>query len=156
MSFELLLLYIYWYRYLDVHLVWDFLCFLYQDICFLLQVWEFFSHNLFKYIFDSQFSFFPSGIPLCVDRHTLYYPTDLIYCFFFHTCLSVCHSDWMISIILFSRSLICSALFSLIFMVFNLSFISAVELLNFDWLLFTVSSSLLQWSEFLSVKYYRN
>ena len=36
----------------DLLLIWDPLCFLYLDICFLLQVWEVFSHNFLKYIFD--------------------------------------------------------------------------------------------------------
>ena len=39
-----------------VHLVWDPLCLLNLEICFLLQVWEFFSHDFVKYIFDPLFS----------------------------------------------------------------------------------------------------
>lgn len=35
-----------------VHLVWDYRCFLYQDIIF-LQLWENFSHNFIKNIFHS-------------------------------------------------------------------------------------------------------
>ena len=50
------------------------------------------------------------------------------------------------------RSLVhSSALFSALLIAFSLVFISAIELCNFDWLLFTVSSSLLQSSAFLSI-----
>ena len=42
-----------WHGSLWVHLVWKPLCLLYLDICFLLQVWEVFSHNFIKYIFYS-------------------------------------------------------------------------------------------------------
>ena len=41
-----------------VHFVWDTLCFLYLDICFLPQVWELFSHNFIRYILDSFLSLF--------------------------------------------------------------------------------------------------
>ena len=68
---------------------------------------------------------------------------------FFKICLSVCCSDWTVSIILSSRSFIHSALFSLIAIAFSLVFISALGLSNFDWFLYIISSSLLQWSEFL-------
>ena len=37
---------------------WDPLCFPYLDICFLLQVWDAFSHNLLKYIFNPLLSLF--------------------------------------------------------------------------------------------------
>ena len=53
-----ILLMICWCRSFGVHLVWDSLCFLYLDICFLLQVWEVFSHNFIKYIFHSFLSLF--------------------------------------------------------------------------------------------------
>ena len=33
-------------------LAWDPLLLLYLDICFLLQVWKFFSYNFISYIFD--------------------------------------------------------------------------------------------------------
>ena len=46
-----------------VHLFWDPLCFLYMDICFLLQV-EVISHNFFKYTFDILLSF------LSFESHT--------------------------------------------------------------------------------------
>lgn len=57
----------------------------------------------------------------------------------------------MISIIPSSRSLTrSSALFSLLFIAFSSAFISAIEFSDFHWLLFVVSSSLSQWSAFLS------
>ena len=46
-----------------------------------------------------------------------------------------------------------SALFSLLFIAFSSVFISAIGLSNFDWLRFIVSSSLLQWSSFLSIAF---
>ena len=46
--------------YVWVHLGWDPLCFLYLDICFLLQVWEVFNHKFIKYIFDPFLSPCPS------------------------------------------------------------------------------------------------
>ena len=63
----------------------------------------------------------------------------------FKICFSLCSSDWVISIILSSRSLMhSSAVFSWLFIAFSVVFISAIELSNIDWLLFTVSNSLLQ------------
>ena len=60
----------------------------------------------------------------------------------------------MISIILSSRSLIYSfAFFSLLFIDFGLALTSANEFLNFDCLIFIVSSSLLQWSAFLLIAF---
>lgn len=51
---------LFWFCYVliwvRVHLFWDSLWFLYPDICFLLDLGEFFSHNFLKYIFDSFFS----------------------------------------------------------------------------------------------------
>ena len=73
---------------------------------------------------------------------------------FFFICLSVCCSDQMISIILSFRSLICSSiLFTLLFIAFSSVFILAIELSSFDWLLFKVFSSLLQWSAFLLIAF---
>ena len=48
---------LFWFCYIliwvRVHLFWDPLWFLYPDICFLLDLGEFLSHNFLKYIFDS-------------------------------------------------------------------------------------------------------
>ena len=53
-----------WCEFAWVHLVWDPLCFLFLDICF-LQVWEVFSHNFLKYIFDALLSLSsPSETPI--------------------------------------------------------------------------------------------
>ena len=89
-----------------VQLVLNPLCFLYLDICFLLQSLETFSHNFFKYIFTPPLSFSsPLVSLLCIDWPSLYYPIDLLYCFlFFFIWLSVCYSDWVIFIILSSKS----------------------------------------------------
>lgn len=67
-----------------------------------------------------------------------------ISCFFFPICLSVCCSDWAISI-LSSRSLIYPYLFSLLFIASRLLFVLETEL-SVLWFIFTVSSSLLQCS----------
>ena len=61
-------------------------------------------------------------------------------------------SDWVISIILFSSSLMySSALFSLLLIAFSLVFILATELSNFDGFLSIDFSSLSQWSMFLLI-----
>ena len=76
---------------------------------------------------------------LRLSCHALCCLIDLLSCFhFFFICLSVCCSDWVISIILLSRSLIHSfALFSLVFIASRL-FILAIELSSFDWFIFIV------------------
>lgn len=59
---------------------------------------------------------------------------------------------WVISIILFSTSLMySSALFSLLLIAFSLVFILATELSNFDGFLSKDFSSLSQWSMFLLI-----
>lgn len=79
-------------------------------------------------------------------------PLYLMCCFLSLHFLSVCHSDWVTPIILSSRSTFfhSSLLFSLLFIASRLVFISPIELSNFDWFFFTLSSSLLQWSAFPS------
>ena len=68
--------------------------------------------------------------------------------------LSVCYFDWVISIILSSRSLILSSVFViLLFIVMSSVFISANEFSNFSWLLLIVSSSFLQLSAFLLIAF---
>ena len=131
-----------------VHLIWDLLYFLHLNIYFLLEVWEFFSHYFFKYIFDPLLSLL-SFWHLYFSCFILSHKSRMLLSFVF-ICLSVCCSDWVISIILFSRSLTCSSvLLSLVFTASRLVFISAMELSNFDWFLFIVSSFLLEWSAFL-------
>ena len=72
--------------------------------------------------------------------------------FSFSISLLFCCSDWMISIILSSRSFIYSfVLFSMLLVASCLVYISGIDLLNFDWFLFIVISSLLQWSVFLLI-----
>ena len=117
-----------WCRSLWVHLIWDPPCFLYLDICFLLQVWGVFSHNFFKYIFSPLFSFFPFWNPCYLQIGTLQIipQVGLLHCFhffFFLIQLSSCCSGWIISIILPSRSLmLSSALFILVFITFTSAF----------------------------------
>ena len=64
--------------------------------------------------------------------------------FFFFNLSLIYFYNLMISIILFSRSLMYSALFSLLFISFNSEFILAIELSNFGWFLFIISSPLVQ------------
>ena len=125
-----------WCRCVWNHLIWDPLCF-YTWICFLVYVWEFFSHSFSKYIFECLFPLF-SGIPIMcrLARSILSHRS----CIFF-ICLSFCCSHWVFSIILYSWSLICfSALFSLLFFAFSSVFVLANEFCSFSWLLFLVSS----------------
>ena len=77
--------------------------------------------------------------------------------FSFSIPLLFCCSDWMISIILSSRSCICSfVLFIMLLVASWLAYISGIDLLNFDWFLFIVISSLLQWSVFLLIIFLNN
>lgn len=95
-----------------VHLVQNPLCFLYLNICFLDYIWEVFSHDFFKYIFSPLFSFFSFQNPDYVQTGTLYIiPIGLSYCFHFFPpiWLSVCYSDWLLTIILSFISLILSS-----------------------------------------------
>ena len=112
-----------------VHLVWDPLCFLYLDICFLLQDWDIFSHNFIKYILDpilSLSSFWDLyNVPYIVNVGILdvipeifelfllsfsFFPSFLLSFFLF----SFCSSVWVISIILSSRLLVHSVSLSLL------------------------------------------
>ena len=67
---------------------------------------------------------------LCIGWHVFYYPIGHLRCFkFFFICLTVCCSDWVISIILSSRWLTHSSVsLSWLFIASRLVFISAVEL----------------------------
>ena len=125
-----------WYRSLWVHLVWAFLWFLYLNICFLLQLQEFFSHSFTKYIFDH---FLSSGTPimqmlicLMLAQRSLNYSP-------FYCCCSYCCSDWVISIILSSKSLMCSSLSpGLLKSPSNVFFISVITIFNSDLVLFYI------------------
>ena len=83
-----------------VHHVWDRLCVLYLYICFLLQLWELFSHNYFKHIFDPSPSLSPLfGTPLMQMLEFLaffffFFPRNLSNFFHFvKVCFSFCCSD---------------------------------------------------------------
>ena len=66
---------------------------------------------------------------------------SLLYCVHFFIWLSVCCSDWVISIILSSKSRIYPcALFILLFTTFSSAFMSANEFSNFSWLLLLLAS----------------
>ena len=81
---------------------------------------------------------------LCADWPTLHYPIDLLHCFMFFSFgfLSAC-PDWVISIILSTKSLIrSSALFILLVSAFNSVCVSGNEFSNFSQLLIFSSSFL--------------
>ena len=72
-------------------------------------------------------------------------------CFnFFFIWVSFCYSNWVISIILSSRS--SSALFIVLFIAFSSAFMSSNEFSNFSWPL-TASSSFLQQPAFLLIAF---
>ena len=83
------------------------LCFLYLDICFLLQVWEVFSHNFIKYIFYAFLSLsLPSGaLVIQILRCLILLQRSLKLSSFLKICFSFPCSDRGISIILSSTSL---------------------------------------------------
>ena len=81
------------------------------------------------------------GPLLSIGFHTLYYPIGL----------SICCSDWVISIILSSRS----ALLYMLFIALSSTFILANKFSNFLFF-FMVSNSLLHLSAFLSTAHFSN
>ena len=93
---------------------------------------------------------------LCVDWCTLYYPIDLLYCFYF-ILFFICFlfgamTDWMIAVLLsFGSVTRFSVLFILLFIAFSLAFVFANELSNCSCLLCVVPSSFLQYSAFLLI-----
>ena len=130
-----------------IYPVWDSLCF--QDLInyFLSHIREVFNYNLFKYFLSPfLFLFFFFWDPYNSNVHAFNVvpevsETVLNSFHSFFICLSVCFSDWVIPVILSSRSFICSsALFSLLFIAFSSSFVSADEFSNINWLLFIVVS----------------
>ena len=94
-----------------------------SEYCFLLCVWEVYGHNFFKYIFI-QFSlyFLAGNTIICrLAQFILSHRSHMLhsYFFLFFICLSVCCSNWVISIILSSGPLIHSyALFSALYCLF--------------------------------------
>ena len=113
-----------------------FLCFLYLNICFLLQLQEFFSHNFTKYIFDH---FLSPGTPIMQMLIRLMLSQRSLNCSPFYCCFSCCCSDSVISIILSSKSLMCSSLSpSLLKSPSNVFFISVIMFFNSDLVLFYI------------------
>ena len=93
--------------------------------------------------FQSPFSFSP--LPRVSMACSLLSHLSYILLSFFKICLSICSSDWVMSLILPSRSCIhSSALFSLLFIAFSLASVPTNEFSNIRWLLSVVSVSLLQ------------
>ena len=95
--------------------------------------------------FSIPFSFsWPSEIPI-IHGLAHYILTHIsLYCFHVFSWFSVYCPDWVISIILSSKSLICSsALFILLFSAFSSVCISANEFSNFSWFLLIFSGSFL-------------
>ena len=115
---------------------------------FLLQVWEVFSHNFFRYIFSVSLSLLLL-VFLCIGCHTLYYPIDLI-CFF-HFSFSVVFlstlliGDLHCSIFQITYLFLCHLVGYLLLSALE------IELHIFDWFIFIVSSSLLQLSAFILI-----
>ena len=136
---------------LCIHLIWYFLSFLYLINCFLSLDLGSFQLYFLKYIVLSSFLFLLLLKPWLTWFILSHKPHMLLYLFIFFNLSFIYCSNWMISIILFSRSLMCSALFSLLFIAFNSEFILEIELSNFGWFLFIASSPLVQWSVFLSI-----
>ena len=102
-----------------VHLVWAALCFLYLVICFLPQVWEVFSYNFIKYIFDSSISLsFPSGASIMQ--------------------MLVCLILFQFSSVQFSRSVVSDSLQASLnlFSFFKICFLSAIRLGSFHYSVF--------------------
>ena len=99
------------------------------------------SHNLLKYIFDPLFFFFTFWNPYYVQIGALYIIPQISCIAFglFFIWFFVCDPDWVISIILSSKSLIhYSALFILLFNAFDSAFVCAKEFSNFSWLLLII------------------
>ena len=105
--------------------LWDSLCFLYLYIYIILQVWDIFIHNFIKYIFNFLLSpHFGTPIKHIFLCWILYYrPLNLSS---FLICFSLGCSDWVIFIILSSRSPIHSSvspsLLLISFSVFHFSY----------------------------------
>ena len=123
-----------------VHLIWDPLCFLYLDICFLLQVWDVFSHNFIKDMFNPLLSLLLLLGYLMLSQWSLkLFPLRKMF-------FSFCCSDCVLSIILSSSWLMCSSISScLLFIPFNVLFFHLSYCILQFWLdLFILSSSLLK------------
>ena len=96
----------------------------------------------------------PSGIPIMYRlANFILSCRSLTLLSLFFIWLFVCCPDWVISIFLSSRSLICSALFFLLFTAFSPALVSANEFYSFLWFLFIVSSSFLEYFAFLLIAF---
>ena len=114
--------------------------------CISLYIWKVFSHNFFKYIFQSPFLFLFLLEFLLSHRSLI-----LLFRFFFSFCF-LCCPDWVSPIILSSKSVIhSSALFILLFNSFNSPCISANEFTHFSWFLLIFSNSFLKQSALLFI-----
>ena len=87
-----------------------------------------------------------SGIPTCGSAcFILSYKSVTLLSFFFFIWLSLHYSNWVISIILSSRSLILSSALSiLLFIAVSSPFVYGNDFSNFSWLLLIASSRFLQ------------
>lgn len=126
----------------------DPLCSLFLDIYFLRTlVWEGFSHDFIKYIFNSLLSLF--------FRNILHDPIDLVSCFqvclFVFICFSVCSFDAWFYFFSFWSLTHSFVSFNQLFNVSRLPFISEIELSIFDSVIFIVKNVLTIWSEFILV-----
>jgi len=109
----------------EVHLIWDLLCFLNLDICFLLQVREIFNHNFFKYTLDPLLCF--SACNANVGTLKCYFRA-LLGCFHLNFFFPVCSADWLFYIFLSSSSLMHSSVLLCLLFIPSSVFISATEL----------------------------
>ena len=113
-------------------------------------------------IFSDTFHFclvsFWGGL-LGVDWDVLWYPRVLYTAFIVFICLSVCCSDWLIFFSLSSRSVISSALSSLLFIAFISAFVLASEFSHFNplysfWFLSTVICISTGWLSSFSIFFF--
>ena len=109
----------------EVHLIWDLLCFLNLDICFLLQVREIFNHNFFKYTLDPLLCF--SACNANVGTLKCYFRA-LLGWFHLNFFFPVCSADWLFYIFLSSSSLMHSSVLLCLLFILSSVFISATEL----------------------------
>ena len=105
---------------------------------------------MFSNIFSVHVFSSPSGIPIMA--HLILSHRSLVLLSFFFIWFSVSCPDWVISIILSSKSFThFSILFILLFNAFNSAFVCANEFSNFSWLFLIVYSSFLKYSVLLFI-----
>ena len=114
----------FWCGSVCVPLVLDLLSFVYLDICLLLQAWEIFSHNFFKYIFNPPFSFSSFWNPImCRLAHYIIPQVSCIVftSFFFNLafCLLFQLDDFHYSILQIIYSIFCIIHFAIQYLLFN-------------------------------------